>query len=106
MADGVEDSDSLSPAELDRRARAVAVMLRDLAPAGTRALLAYQPGLDFHAAFYGCLYAGVVPVPVAPLDGTRGNVRWTRVESFSERAIFARSTRSGPPRTSPPITVP
>jgi len=97
MADGVEDSDSLSPAELDRRARAVAVMLRDLAPAGTRALLAYQPGLDFHAAFYGCLYAGVVPVPVAPLDGTRGNVRWTRVESIaaSSRSRLFLSTRDG-----------
>ena len=30
---------------------------------GERALLLYPPGLEFIAAFFGCLYAGVVAVP-------------------------------------------
>ena len=30
---------------------------------GGRALLLYPPGLEFIAAFFGCLYAGVVAVP-------------------------------------------
>ena len=34
-----------------------------LDPAGTLALLLYPPGLEFIAAFFGCLYAGVVAVP-------------------------------------------
>jgi len=83
LADGVDESDALTLAELDRRARAIAVTLRDLVPAGTRALLSFPPGLDFHAAFIGCLYAGLVAVPVAPLDGTRDNIRWTRLESVA-----------------------
>ncbi|MGH8548058.1 MAG: AMP-binding protein [Methylococcales bacterium] len=31
-----------------------------------RALLLYPPGLDYIAAFFGCLYAGVVAVPAYP----------------------------------------
>jgi acyl-CoA synthetase (AMP-forming)/AMP-acid ligase II len=95
LADGVDESDALTLADLDRRARAIAVTLGDLAPAGSRAMLCFPPGLDFHAAFIGCLYAGLIAVPVAPLDGTRENIRWTRVESVaaSARPLLFLSTR-------------
>src|SRR4051794_16795740 len=53
----------LSVAELDRRARAVAAQLQSLGLEGERALLLYPPGLEFLAAFFGCLYAGVVAIP-------------------------------------------
>lgn len=33
---------------------------------GERALLLYPTGLEFIAAFFGCLYAGVIAVPVPP----------------------------------------
>ena len=33
---------------------------------GRRALLLFSPGLDFVAAFLGCLYAGVIAVPAYP----------------------------------------
>ncbi len=51
---------------MDERARAIGGYLQGQAPAGSRALLLYPPGLDFIAAFFGCLYAGIVAVPVAP----------------------------------------
>ncbi|KAL0461006.1 UNVERIFIED_CONTAM: Long-chain-fatty-acid--AMP ligase FadD28 [Sesamum latifolium] len=35
---------------------------------GDRVLLVYIPGLDFIDAFFGCLRAGVVPVPAVPPD--------------------------------------
>lgn len=35
---------------------------------GERALLVYAPGLAFVASFLGCLYCGVVAVPVYPPD--------------------------------------
>ncbi|MGP4002227.1 fatty acyl-AMP ligase [Streptomyces sp. 8N706] len=92
LGDGAEESDSLTLAELDRYARAIAVTLRKrVSTARARALLSYPPGLDFHAAFLGCVYAGLIPVPVAPLDGTRGNAKWTRVQSIaasSEPSLF------------------
>jgi len=50
-------------AELYQRSRAIAVWLTQRAAPGDRALMVYPAGLDFIAAFFGCLYAGVLPVP-------------------------------------------
>jgi acyl-CoA synthetase (AMP-forming)/AMP-acid ligase II/acyl carrier protein len=62
---------SYSYAELDRRARAIAARLQECTTPGDRALLVYPPGPDFMEAFWGCLYAGVIAVPVYPPDPTR-----------------------------------
>jgi acyl-CoA synthetase (AMP-forming)/AMP-acid ligase II/acyl carrier protein len=51
---------------LHDRAMAIAGEVQTLAGQGERALLLYPPGLDFVAAFFGCLYSGIVAVPVAP----------------------------------------
>ncbi len=66
LADGESEGGRLTYAGLDRAASAIAGALRELVPAGERALLLYPPGLDFIAAFFGCLYAGVVVVPAYP----------------------------------------
>ena len=50
---------------LHERAMAVAAELQTLAPPEERALLLFPPGLDFVAAFFGCMYAGIVAVPAA-----------------------------------------
>jgi acyl-CoA synthetase (AMP-forming)/AMP-acid ligase II len=54
--------------ELDLRARRIAVTLLTHLRPGDRALLLYPPGLDYIAAFFGCLYAGVVAVPAYPVE--------------------------------------
>jgi acyl transferase domain-containing protein/acyl-CoA synthetase (AMP-forming)/AMP-acid ligase II/acyl carrier protein len=53
-------------AELDRRARAIAVQVARMGLAGERVLLLFPPGLDYIASFFGCLYAGAVAVPAYP----------------------------------------
>ncbi|ARU63613.1 hypothetical protein CBW65_23305 [Tumebacillus avium] len=53
-------------AELDRKARAVGSVLQSLGAEGERALLLYQPGLEYIIAFFGCLYAGVFAIPAYP----------------------------------------
>ena len=50
--------------EIDRLARSVAVTLGDDMPVGERAVLLFPSGLDFLSAFFGCLYGGIVGVPV------------------------------------------
>src|SRR5690349_23917836 len=66
LADGETEAGRLTYTELDARATAIAATLaRSVAP-GERALLLFPPGLDFIAAFFGCLYAGVVAVPAYP----------------------------------------
>ncbi len=66
LADGEEEAEHLDYRELDERARAIAAALRRTCAVGDRALLLYPPGLDFVAAFFGCLYAGVIAVPAYP----------------------------------------
>jgi acyl-CoA synthetase (AMP-forming)/AMP-acid ligase II/acyl carrier protein len=67
--------------QLDARARAVAGALAAVARPGDRALLAFPPGLDFLAAFFGCLYAGVIP---APSTYPRPRRRSERMEAIAE----------------------
>jgi len=57
--------------QLDRKARAIAAELQGSLEPGARALLLYPPGLDYIAAFCGCLYAGVVAVPAYPPNPRR-----------------------------------
>ncbi len=66
LIDGEEEGPRLTYGELDRQARSIAAVLRDQAEPGDRALLLYEPGLDFVAGFFGCLYAGLLPVPACP----------------------------------------
>jgi phthiocerol/phenolphthiocerol synthesis type-I polyketide synthase C len=68
--DGEEHS-QLTFGELDIRARATASVLQQMGAAGERALVLCPSGLDFIVAFFGCIYAGVVPVPVHPPARTR-----------------------------------
>jgi acyl-CoA synthetase (AMP-forming)/AMP-acid ligase II len=57
---------SLTYGDLDRRARAIGAALQSLEGDGERALLVYPPGLDFICAYFGCLYAGVIPIAAQP----------------------------------------
>jgi acyl-CoA synthetase (AMP-forming)/AMP-acid ligase II len=53
----------LTYGNLDRQARGIAAWLLTNGCKGQRAILIYPAGLDFIAAFFGCLYACVTPVP-------------------------------------------
>ena len=66
LRDGETEATRLSIGELDRRARVVASALQRLNAHGERALLFYPTGEDFVTAFFGCMYAAVVAVPVPP----------------------------------------
>ncbi len=52
--------------ELHARALAVAARLSTVVKEDDRVLVCHLPGLDYIAAFYGCLYAGAIAVPVYP----------------------------------------
>src|SRR5882724_10177364 len=71
LQDGERDELKVSFGELDQRARVIAGKLQDLGATGERALLLYAPGVEYVAAFFGCLYAGVVAVPAYPPDPSR-----------------------------------
>src|ERR1041385_6953848 len=61
-----ESESSVTYSELDEQARRIGALLASLYPAGERALLFYPAGLDYVAALFGCLYAGIIAVPAYP----------------------------------------
>ncbi|NEO70915.1 AMP-binding protein [Moorena sp. SIO3H5] len=63
---GEKETDRITYQVLDQRSRAYASQLQSLGATGELALLVYPPGIDFIAAFKGCLYAGVIAVPAYP----------------------------------------
>lgn len=93
LKDGETEFVSLTYQELDQKARAIAMVLQSMKATGERALLLYPPGLEFIAAFFGCLYAGVIAVPVYP---PRRNQRMTRLQGIATdaQATFALTTTS------------
>jgi acyl-CoA synthetase (AMP-forming)/AMP-acid ligase II len=66
LVDGEIEGANLNFAALDRQARALGALLQSYRASGERALLLYPAGLEFIPAFYGCLYARVIAVPLPP----------------------------------------
>ncbi|WP_342026023.1 amino acid adenylation domain-containing protein [Cytobacillus pseudoceanisediminis] len=71
MINGMETTNSLTYAELDRQARLIGRLLQNIGASGERVLLLYSPGLEYIAAYFGCLYAGSVAVPAYPPSSKR-----------------------------------
>jgi amino acid adenylation domain-containing protein len=95
LADGEEEGEQLTYAELDERARAIAAALQEACAPGDRALLLYPPGLDFAAAFFGCLYAGVVAVPAYPPRSARLLPRLLSILEDSAPAVALAPSAAG-----------
>ena len=91
LADGENEESSITYEELDSRARAITAALAPQAAPGDRALLFFSGGLEFISAFWGCLYAGVVAVPVFPARLQRQIPRLLAIAEDSE-AKFALTT--------------
>ncbi len=90
LADGKTAEHKLTYGELDRQARAIAAALQALDVTGERALLLYPPGLAYIAAFFGCLYAGVVAVPVyppLPARRSRDQHQWLAIASDAQPSV-------------------
>jgi acyl-CoA synthetase (AMP-forming)/AMP-acid ligase II len=79
LRDGGRSELCWSYARLDEAAGSVAGRLRAAAAPGERALLLYPPGLDYIAAFFGCLYSGVIAVPANPFGRGRDSIRRRRL---------------------------
>ncbi|HYQ83783.1 MAG TPA: fatty acyl-AMP ligase, partial [Rubrobacter sp.] len=94
LAEGDEEQERLTYAALDTQARAIAAALRQTCEPGERALLLYPPGLDFIAAFFGCLYAGVIAVPAYPPRSPRSLPRLQAILADARPAVVLASAAS------------
>ncbi|MCP4752025.1 MAG: AMP-binding protein [Proteobacteria bacterium] len=72
LQDGDDQEAKLSYGELDRSARQVAAWLKDRGLGkGDRALVILPNSLEFTQIFYGCLYGGVLAVPLSEPAGPK-----------------------------------
>ena len=96
LVDGDTQALHVTYRQLDQQARSIAATLRSFGAAGQRAVLLYPPGLDYIAAFFGCLYAGVVAVPAYPPQRKRMLPRLQAILPDCEPAV---ALSSAPVRT-------
>jgi myxalamid-type polyketide synthase MxaB len=81
LPDGEHETERLDFFHLERRASAVASELERRRMRGERVVLMFSSGLEFISAFFGCLAAGSIAVPMCPprraeaLDHTANIVR-------------------------------
>lgn len=95
LQDGEEEVSRLTYKELDRQARAIGGYLQSLCTIGDRVLLLYPQGLEFVSAFFGCLYAGVVAVPVnLPRSNGRSVNRLESIVADAQATILLTNERS------------
>ena len=71
----------------------IASRLRKCEAAGGRALLLFSPGLDFVAAFLGCLAAGVTAVPAYPPRNNQKMLRLQAIVLDADATVVLTTTR-------------
>ena len=94
LSDDGEIQSRLDFASLDLNARSLAARLQALDADGEAAILLYPPGLDFIVAFFACVYAGVLAIPLpmprgaASLAQTKGIVADTEARLVLSTKTF------------------
>jgi len=68
LADGETKEETITYLELKRKVTAFATNIQKDTKPDDRVLILNPPGIDFIISFLGCLYAGVIPVPLYPPD--------------------------------------
>ena len=93
LIDGESHAISFTYRQLEQKAQAIATYIQSLCKPQARVLLLYPPGLDFIAAFFGCLYAGAIAIPAYP---PRPNRSIERIQSIisSAQPTLALTTHS------------
>ncbi|WP_159399661.1 type I polyketide synthase [Streptomyces alboflavus] len=81
--------------DLDLRARHVAALLQREGATGEPVLLLHPPGLDYIAAFFGCLYAGAIAVPAYPPDTRRFGQTMPRLAAIARDARATHALTTG-----------
>jgi 8-amino-7-oxononanoate synthase len=80
--DGIEDG-TLTFSELRARACAIGAGLAAVTAPGDRVVLLVPPGLDYVAAYFGCLYSGAIAVPAYPPNPRRADPRISSIVADS-----------------------
>jgi acyl-CoA synthetase (AMP-forming)/AMP-acid ligase II/acyl carrier protein len=94
LADGEIEESQVTYYQQDCRARAIAAAMTERRAAGERALLLYPRTLDFISAFLGCLYSGVIAVPLYPPRSDRSLPRLAAVTADAQAKLILTTSTS------------
>lgn len=85
LKNGEDQKDTVTFAEFKQRAEFLAARLQSEKnyAINKRALLLYQPGLNYIIAFFGCILAGIVPIPAYP-PNTRSSSRLKHIQENAQ----------------------
>lgn len=89
---GEIEAGSFTYHSLEQQVKAIAYQLQLTEENGNRALLLYPPGLEFIAAFFGCLYAGVVAVPSYPPRRNQNLSRLLAIVADAQATVILTTT--------------
>ncbi len=84
LPQGEAEAESISYQDLRLRAARLAGLLARRYPRGSRVVLAFPAGLEFIVAFFGCILAGMIAVPVSLPKRNRPNLRFRSILGDSE----------------------
>ncbi|MBL1209089.1 AMP-binding protein [Geminocystis sp. GBBB08] len=79
LKDGENHKEIITYRKLRNKSLSIASQLKSITITPSRALLIYPQGLDFIAAFLGCLESGIIAVPAYP---PKGNQKMSRLEAI------------------------
>jgi amino acid adenylation domain-containing protein len=94
LRDGEMDETNWTYKELAQCAWSISALLQSSNCAGQTVLLLYTPGPDFIAAFWGCLGAGAIAVPVYPPRSNRSVLRLKAVLHDSQARTVLTTRRT------------
>jgi acyl-CoA synthetase (AMP-forming)/AMP-acid ligase II/acyl carrier protein len=92
LKNGTTEDASLTYGTLHQKAVAIAIELQTHLAVRSRVLLIYPPGLEFITAFLGCLYGGIIPVPVYPPRAHRGLSKLASIATNAEISLVLTTT--------------
>ena len=94
LIDGETTEVSLTYAQLEQKAKAIAAYLQSICSPQDRVLLLYPSSLDYITAFFGCLYAGVIAIPAYPPRPNRSLNRIQNIISNAETNLALTDTET------------
>lgn len=81
--------------QMFERAAAIAAELQQRLEPGDRVVLVYPPGLEFVEAFFGCVLAGVIAVPVAAPARRRSTAGYESILAAAQPKLILSSSAYG-----------
>src|SRR6266545_4881201 len=87
LVEGEAEKVEMTYEDLDRRSSAIGAALQLAGATGECVLILCPPGLEFIAAFLGCLYAGAIAVPAYPPKLNRSQLRLQGIIEDSQAAM-------------------